>query len=131
MSDQWVVAVDFAQAMYGPFADEETAREFAEYLKVEVDPATVHKLLSPAREVLNSWRRHLDRSRVIYPHNWPPLQGQVWQDRNGKRWICPKDSYLVCIASIADDNAEEIWRHHGPMRLVHFVTPTAEEEVPF
>jgi hypothetical protein len=55
------------------------------------------------------------------PEHWPPLLGDVWQDREGRRWAAFRDrdtSYLECLAMPADDSAEEIDRVYGPMTLV-------------
>jgi hypothetical protein len=51
----WIVLLEDRQAAYGPFGDRAEADLFAEYLRNEVDPATVHELKSPSRELL-AWR---------------------------------------------------------------------------
>lgn len=138
MTDQWVVVLHTgsgptATCVYGPIGDEDTARSFAEFMKVEVDPATVHRLMSPTAELLANWRnRQLDNT--VRPEFWPPQPGQIWQDRNKDRWICvgtpSQTPYLTCLAHMADDSAEEIWRVHGPMSFVTSTDPT-EVECPF
>lgn len=62
MSAQWVVVlrrgVDPDEiVVYGPF-DHDTAGHFAAYLAAEVDPAGVHEVRSPVRELLG-WREHV------------------------------------------------------------------------
>lgn len=67
------------------------------------------------------------------PENWPPRLGDIWQDREGRRWVACRHrdtAYLECLAMQADDSAEEINRLHGPMSLVS--RPDAREvECPF
>ena len=137
MTDQWVVVLNTGA---GPYVygteDEDTARQFAEYLTAEVDPASAHRLRSPTAELLSFWRRHdMQRSQADRAEFWPPRPGQIWQDRNRDRWVCaatgnPTASYLVCLAQQADDSAEEVRRLFGPMTLVSTVDPT-EQECPF
>jgi hypothetical protein len=94
-----------------------------------VDPATVLSVTSPADELLGWWRSQ--REQDPPPEHWPPQPGDIWQDRNGNRWASQvHDGYLVCLAFTADDSAEEIQKHHGPMRLVYRTEPT-EPECPF
>jgi hypothetical protein len=65
------------------------------------------------------------------PENWPPTMGQIWQDRHGERWICAgRNGRLTCLARPAGDNAEDIWREHGPLSFVWSFNPR-EEEAPF
>lgn len=139
MTDQWVVVLNTGgdPYVYGT-EDEDTARQFAEYLTAEVDPAYAVCLRSPMAELLGFWRQHrvlVAETREARPEFWPPQPGQIWQDRNGWRWVCaatgnPTASYLVCLAQQADDSAEEVWRLFGPMTLVSTVDPT-EQECPF
>jgi hypothetical protein len=49
------VVVLAASHVYGPFADRDEARAFAEFLGREVDPAAVVPLHSPTAELL-AWR---------------------------------------------------------------------------
>jgi hypothetical protein len=58
MSDLFVVILDTGldPIVYGPTEDEDTARDFAAFMTREVDPATVHKLHSPTRELLAFWK---------------------------------------------------------------------------
>jgi len=138
MTDQWVVVLDTGTTRcvpYGPIDDEETAKSFAEFLTSEVDPAGWHRLLSPTAELLSFWRNHAVVEADVYPEDWPPKPGQVWQDRDGNRWACagtpPRmNSYMFCLAHPGDDPAEEIWRRFGPLHLVMSISPT-EEEAPF
>jgi hypothetical protein len=126
---------------YGPFDDEASAEGFACYLTDEVDPAKAIEMRSPVMELLAYYRNFRKTARQTTtaadrPMYWPPSPGEIWQDRNGERWICskvpyPNVSYLVCLARQADDNAEEIWRLVGPMTRVQFVAPTLGEEPPF
>lgn len=51
----WVVVLAHGQGIYGPFADFAEAGDFANFLRIEVDPATVHELKSPVGELL-AWR---------------------------------------------------------------------------
>lgn len=71
--------------------------------------------------------------RAAYlPEHWPPQPGDIWQDRDGSRWVCtphPKP-YLACLAFTADDSADEIQRAHGPMTLVSR-PDKSEVECPF
>lgn len=41
--------------VYGPFDNRDLAEQFAEFLTAEVDPASVHELRDPAKELLNFW----------------------------------------------------------------------------
>jgi hypothetical protein len=52
----WVVLLREQSTAYGPFDDEVMAQQFAEFLRVEVDPAVVIPLRSPARELLTCYR---------------------------------------------------------------------------
>lgn len=118
---------------YGPIEDPEHARQFAAFLSREVDPAEVVKLIDPIDELLAFHRRNHDGDeRTI---GWPPKPGDIWQDKGGDRWACTRtngpNSYLTCLARVADDNAEEIWRQHGPMTYVASIPPTKDEEPPF
>lgn len=121
---------------YGPFDDMAEAEDFAAFVAKEIDPASVVPLRSPSKELLAWWRTHRDElPAAVTPEHWPPRPGQVWQDGESNRWVCAGTNasntpYLVCIAYQADDSAEEIWRLHGPMTLVHSFAPT-EEECPF
>jgi hypothetical protein len=47
-------------ACYGPFDSQDAAERFAEFLRTEVDPATVEPLHSPLDEVLR-WREAVRR----------------------------------------------------------------------
>lgn len=51
----WVVVLADDQGIYGPFADFAEAGKFADFLRIEVDPATVHEIKSPVGELL-AWR---------------------------------------------------------------------------
>lgn len=135
MTEQWVVSVN--GTFYGPTDDEDLAREFAEFLTAEVDPAVVHRLHSLTRELLAHYNAFIKtiKIRVEFPVEWPPHPGDIWQDRNGDRWACSnvgaaRHSYLFCLAHPGDDPAEDIWKEYGPMRRVMFV-PVNEEEPPF
>lgn len=58
MAEQFVVLVEgmvTAQAVYGPFTDQEEAKAFASFASQEIDPATVRRLSSPVGELL-AWR---------------------------------------------------------------------------
>lgn len=128
--EQWVVVLrGQKEAMvYGP-TDATTAKEFAEYLTVEVDPASAHKLRSPTRELLAFWRQRRQQS-IDLTENWPPKPGDIWQDRNGNRWSCQVGGYLASLAFTADDAPDEIARIYGPMALVS--RPDVKEvECPF
>lgn len=140
MISQWVVLLDASHGKfaYGPFDDEALAEHFADYLTTEVDPAKVAPLKTPVGEMLAFWTSVLaDRDEAgaaaSRPEQWPPGPGDIWQDRNGDRWICtrikPGDNsgYLTCIARQADDSAEEIWRLYGPMKRHTFIPPNVEE----
>lgn len=133
---QWIVALDEARGSfaYGPFGDEEEAHAFAKFLTAEVDPAKAVRLSSPVRQLL-SWYEHPGDPEKPYPDRWPPDPGDIWQDRNGDRWICCRRTggkpYLVCLAFSRDDGAEEVWRLYGPMiRVTQHIAPN-EEEPPF
>ena len=68
MTDQWVVVVN--GTFYGPTDDEDLAREFAEFLTAEVDPATVHRLHSPTSELLAHYKafiKTIKTRRVEFP----------------------------------------------------------------
>lgn len=57
-STLYIVALDTSTSFefaYGPFRERDVAEQFAEFLTREVDPATVHELRDPARELLNFW----------------------------------------------------------------------------
>lgn len=128
---------------YGPF-DEETAHEFAGYLAAEVDPAYVVPLRSPTSELLGYWRSQRAEAAATNaaeptaasrpPKKWPPYPGDVYQDRNGDRWVCTRTTtgtpYLVCLAKQADDTADEVWHRSGPLTHCGHVAPN-EEEPPF
>lgn len=120
---------------YGPFDNEAMAQDFADFLTSEVDPATVHRLRAPVGELLGYWASVREKGAPPAdwrPEYWPPQPGHIWQDRNKDRWIGTggNSGYLTCLSRVADDNAEHIWAHHGPMTFVQCVSPT-EEEVPF
>jgi len=64
MSTEWVVVLwpggrdgDEIRT-YGPFTDARTAQHFADFLTVEVDPATVHQMSAPVNELL-SWYHNI------------------------------------------------------------------------
>ena len=88
-------------------------------------------LRSPVGELLGYWRSLRATKTEVRPEGWPPIPGQVWEDRDRDRWICTTIRsglpYLVCIARQAEDNAEEILRTQGPLSRVDFVTPNGEE----
>lgn len=138
MTRQWVVVQRSGDRpddtyVYGPLTDKETASRFADFLTTEVDPARAYALESPVPELLLLWNRKIkgELSGARKPPEWPPVPGQVWQDRNGDRWICTRTPgnvpYLVCIAKQSDDGAEEIWRLYGPLTLHKWIVPNAEE----
>lgn len=135
MTARWVVRLNEAHGkfMYGPFDDEAEASRFASYLSAEVDPAEVLPLRSPTAELLSFWHNHRtdETATLPRPAEWPPQAGDVWEDRNGDRWICTRSPgtapYLTCLAQQADDSAEEIWRVHGPMKRHTFIPPNVEE----
>jgi hypothetical protein len=142
MSGAWVVVVrsgdrDDDTYVYGLLPDKGTACRFADFLTTEVDPAHAYRLESPVPELLLFWNRTVKNGPGTprMPLGWPPSPGEVWEDRDGNRWVCirttGKHSYLVCLARTADDSAEEIWRQHGPMTRVQLVAPTKNEEPPF
>jgi hypothetical protein len=54
----------------------------------------------------------------------------IWRDQDGNRWACQADTTLACLARVADDSAEEIYRRHGPLTLVSRPDP-CEVECPF
>lgn len=56
---QWAVLLHggLQPVVYGP-TDEDTARDFAEFLTAEVDPATAYPLRSPTSELLAFWKQH-------------------------------------------------------------------------
>ncbi len=56
----WVVILGshlpyHSSACWGPFADQAAAERFARFVTDEIDPATAHRVMDPASEVLN-WR---------------------------------------------------------------------------
>jgi hypothetical protein len=136
---QWVVLLNTGNnetVAYGPIDDAECAEAFAVYLTAEVDPASVRALRSPVHELLAWWRNNRQAADQPKPGMWPPMPGSIWQDKNGDRWAAirvrrPDTSYLVCLASQAEDNADEIWRRWGPLTFVQFIAPTLAEEPPF
>jgi hypothetical protein len=127
------------QYLYGPIDDEAHAERFAEYLTKEVDPAHVERMHSPLAEMLR-WHQYESKrldAGLPAPEHWPPLPGDIWQDKDGNRWTCSAEQhtangrpYLVCLAFTADDSADEINRKYGPMRLV-YRPDVREYEVPF
>lgn len=130
MTGQWAVVMrvdDQNILVYGPIADEDTAAQFAQFLTAEVDPAVHYRMRSPEQELLGFWRSGESRSAVdARPDEWPPEPGQIWQDRDGVRWVAtapynPTRTNLACLARPADDDAEEIWQCFGPMSLVDSV----------
>lgn len=134
---RWMVLLDSSHGLhaYGPIEDEDMAARFAQYLTQEVDPARCIRLVEPIDELLAFWSMVREKGAPPAswrPEYWPPKPGHVWQDRNKDRWIGAPggNGYLVCLASRADDSAEEIWRLFGPMTFVQCVSPS-EEEVPF
>ena len=70
MADTWMVVLGshipyHTSAVWGPFATEHEARDFAAFATREIDPATPMKLQSPAAELL-SWRETLaDREDLV------------------------------------------------------------------
>ena len=57
MARKWCVIVTGQRvAPFGPFDDEGLAKQFADYLTAEVDPAEVRPLQDPVRDLL-AWRR--------------------------------------------------------------------------
>lgn len=44
---QWVARIDEQRTCYGPFADQEHAQRYADFLTAEVDPAVVERLVAP------------------------------------------------------------------------------------
>ena len=73
-----------------------------------------------------------------FPDEWPPKPGDIWQDREGNRWVCTPvtggGSYLSCLAHHGEDSAEAIWEMHGPMtRLYRYAVSAdpSEVECPF
>lgn len=61
-STRYIVMLDPAatpagspEYVYGPFDNRDLAEQFAEFLTREVDPATVHELRDPTKELLNFW----------------------------------------------------------------------------
>lgn len=142
MTQAWVVVMrtgdrDDDAYVYGPLSDADVARRFADFMTTEVDPARVYRVESPVPELLQFWNRTMkgEPTSPKMPVGWPPSPGEVWEDRGGDRWVCTrtagKHAYLVCLARMADDSAEEIWRNHGPMTRVALVAPTKDEEPPF
>jgi hypothetical protein len=143
MSGAWVVVVrsgdrDDDTYVYGPLDDGQIAARFADFMTTEVDPARAYRIEPPTPELLLFWNRTIkgEPTTSKRPVGWPPSPGEVWQDRGGDRWVCARVtgknvSYLTCLARMADDNAEEIWRQYGPMTRVQFVAPTKDEEPPF
>lgn len=138
MTQQWIVLMRDTPCAYGPpFDDEALAEHFADYLTTEVDPAIVVPLRSAVAELL-AWHRQRTSTDTDLPprgkpDGWPPKPGEVWQDRDGCRWIATRTSghpYLTCLARQADDSADEIWRLSGPMTLVQSIA-VEDEEPPF
>lgn len=135
MSTQWAVLVrtgtDTGLYLYGPFDDSADAGRFSAFMTAEVDPASVLILRSPMAELLTFLKNQRDDAQATIPVQWPPQPGDVWQDRDGDRWICtrtPGDThYLVCIAKQADDSAEEIRRLYGPLKWHAHLAPNVEE----
>lgn len=140
MTEQWVVILRTGDRpddtyVYGPLADKATAGRVADFLTTEIDPARAYLLESPVPELLLFWNRTLRGESTTSKRapEWPPSPGDIWEDRNGDRWICtrlkPGDTsrYLTCIARQADDSAEEIWRLYGPMKRHTFIPPNVEE----
>lgn len=139
MTAQWVVVLRAGDRpddtyVYGPLADKEIADRFADFLATEVDPARAYRIESPVPELLLFWNRQMkgEPTGATRPPEWPPHPGQVWQDRNGDRWICTAapHRYLTCLTRQADDSAEEIWRLFGPLTFIQAI-PTRDEEAPF
>lgn len=77
----------------------------------------------------------------LHPVDWPPLPGDIWTDKHGRRWACQHPacfgswdgagaakSYLVCLAEPGDDHADEIYRRHGPLRLTYRPKPDARDD---
>ena len=60
---QWIVLLDIGETRfaYGPTDDEDTARDFAEFLSTEVDPAEPVVLYSPTRALLAHWKQHREQ----------------------------------------------------------------------
>lgn len=134
-----ILNTGLGQHAFGPIEDREYARRFAAFMTREVDPAEAVKLIDPLDELLAYEKRMEGLAKdepAKRPLNWPPSPGEIWQDKGGDRWVCtratgPGVSYLTCLARMADDSAEEIWRQHGPMSRISFIAPTEEEEPPF
>jgi hypothetical protein len=88
---------------WGPFDDEDSAREFAQFVFSEIDPCEVARLMDPAQELL-SWRTsEIDRNDRIET----PEQSAVIVDANlarmginlgGERAATDKPSATVELA---------------------------------
>ena len=130
----YVVAIKNARGcVYGPFDSDTDAKEFAEFLTAEVDPATVHRLIPPEDELLGWWRnqRHGETRPLAEEGTWPPLLADIWQDRRGERWTAVVGDQLLHLGR--QDGAaphQEIWRLFGPLTLI-YRPDIREPEVPF
>lgn len=126
--------------LYGPLGSKANAERFAKYLTAEVDPAWALEVQSPMTELLNWYdqaKTAAGELRTSLTEHWPPRPGDIWQGSGGERWACSAEQharygtpYLVCLAFVADDSAEEIARKYGPMTLVYRPEPR-ETEPPF
>lgn len=52
------------------------------------------------------------------PEHWPPIHGDVWEDKDGDPWLAESNGTLVRLCKPpADDSPAEILRAYGPLRL--------------
>lgn len=53
----------------------------------------------------------------VWPENWPPQVGDVWQDRHDDCWLFESSGVLIRLTGGADDTPAEIHRVYGPLKL--------------
>lgn len=61
----WIVILrEINQAAWGPFATEDDARRFGEWVWANIDPCWVMKLSDPTAEMVRDWRYRTGRAVV-------------------------------------------------------------------
>lgn len=74
----------------------------------------------------------------VWPENWPPKHGDIWEASNGRRWVCEDQGKVLSRLSRStdpwdlDDDAppDVVEKTRGPMKLVYRPTPW-NQECPF
>lgn len=58
---------------------------------------------------------------VVAPPEWPPIQNDVWVDRNGSPWLVAEDEDDQLLDSSGSHSRDRdfVLREYGPLRLVY------------